>query len=308
MLFARKGVAGISDGGIEAGPADAGGDAGGGPIITCRRLAIVNLDNAYGNSMADVIVAKFKRAGETIVIRKVVRNELQSNYSAEASEIIALQPECMAVITYDDIATQFVRDFKAAPGYLPLEARGFFFIGTDGVYTSGFLTNSRENKADETSKNSAEGVYGTNPDTQPGTREYNEFRTIYSAYSPLKPAEDAPAFAANTFDAAILIALAVQKAGRTNDGVAIRNALREVATKNVGRSYSPAQVGDALIAARDGQGVNYKGASGDVDFDKDGNVTAGFIIWRATRDPVSKTIDYKTVARFPTPDLEDQLR
>lgn len=308
ILFARRGPNGL-DGGVDSGPpVDAGPDAAPGPVSSCNRMAIVNIDNAYGNSMADVIQQNFPKRGGTILLRKVVRNELQSNYSTEATEVIARNPDCLAIIAYDDIATQFVRDFRAAPGFPALEQRGFFFIGTDGVYTSGFLTNSRENKADETSKNSAEGVYGTNPDTQPPTREYNEFKTIYAAYAPLRANEDAPAFAANTFDAAVLIALAIQKAGNTTDGTAIRNALREVATKGGAGVYTPGDVGDALIAARDGQPVNYKGASGDVDFDESGNVTAGFIIWRALRDPVSKKVDYKTVARFPTPDLEAQLR
>lgn len=316
ILFARRGPAGLDGGVPEAGaPQDAGADAspdggGGGPISSCSKLAIVNIDNAYGNSMADVIEQNFPKFGGTIAIRKVVSTVVQSNYTAEASEVLGLEPDCLALIAYDDVATQFVRDVKLSTAYPPLEQRGFFIIGTDGVYTSGFLVNSREDKSVEVSPNTAEGVYGTNPDTQPVTSPaYNEFKTIFSAYSPLRPGEEAPAFASNTFDAAILIALAVQKAKDPKNGVAIRDALLSISSRgSKGRPFRPSEIGQALIAARDGQEFNYTGASGEVDFDADGNVTAGFIIWQAVRDPVSRLVDYKTVGRFAVEDLEAQIQ
>ena len=133
-----------------------------------------------------------------------------------------------------------MRDFKADPGYAALESNGFFFIGTDGVYTPGFLSASQSNPADPTSPSTAEGVYGTNPDTQPGTVEYEGFRTIYSSYYPLKATDDAPPFAANIWDAAVLAAFAIEKAGSATDHVAIRDALRDrLDAARAGRSRRP---------------------------------------------------------------------
>lgn len=305
LRFASRTPRGLVDGG--AAPVD------GGPPASCTKLAIVHVDNAYGNSMADVIEKNFpKQAGQPIAIRQKLSVALKDSYADEVGKVIALAPQCLALISYDDVAVPFVRDFKADNRYAALQKAGFFFIGTDGVYTDGFLTGGRQNPSDPTSPNIAEGVYGTNPDTQPGTKEYNEFRTLFASYSPLgrKPdntPQDAPAFSANTFDAAVLIALAIQRAGTATDRDAIRASLVEVATPP-GRPYTPAQLGEAFLAVRQGDDIDYKGASGAVDLEPNGNVKSGFIVWEAYRDPNSKKVDYRTVGRFTLEELTGQLK
>ncbi|HVH44356.1 MAG TPA: ABC transporter substrate-binding protein [Labilithrix sp.] len=281
----------------------------GGAASTCNRLALVYIDNAYGTSMAKVVADNFPKRG-TPGQRKVVSEheialEAASSYADIVPEIIAANPECLALITYEKAAAQFVRDFKSAPGYAALEQKGFFFIATDGVFTQGFLDLSRSDPSNEASPSTAEGVFGTNPDTQPGTTDYNAFRAIYSSYFPLAPGADAPPFAANTFDAAILIALAIQKAGSATDRLAIRDALKEVSRPG-GRPVSPAEIGDALVELRGGGDVDYKGASGNVDLQDNGNVAGGFIVWKAVRE--ESGVVYKTVTRFTTEELTEQLR
>lgn len=322
LLFAQRTPRGL---GIDAGPtspgptdagadtSDAGGEAGTSPgpspstPRSCSKLAIVNVDNAYGNSMADVIEQNFpKQGGQPIVARKRVSVVLAPGYADVASSIHELAPDCLALIAYDDVASQFVRDFKADARYAALVEKGFFFIGTDGFYTEGFLKRSRENAADPTSPNVAEGVYGTNPDTQPGTPEYNQFKTIYGSYFPIAEGKDAPAFTANTYDAAILVALAIQQAGTVEDRVAIRDALVAIANPP-GKSFGPSQLGEALQAIQQKQDIDYKGASGAIDLEANGNVKAGFIVWEAYRAP-DKTVDYRTVGRFSLEELVGQLQ
>jgi branched-chain amino acid transport system substrate-binding protein len=298
MLFAQKTPKGLGDGGA---PFDEAGVP-----VTCNKLAIIAIDNSYGSSMADVIAANWPKrgAGRTIVLRKTLPVDLVASYATEAAQLVAAKAECAALISYEKVAAQFVHDVKAAPGFKTLSDSGFFFIGTDGVFTPGFLELSRENRADEASPSTADGVFGTNPDTQPGTKEYNEFKTIYRSYFPELP--DAPPFTANTYDAAILIALAIQQAGTVTDHVAIRDALRKVSSD--GKPFTPAQVGDALLALRQGQDINYKGASGNVDLEANGNVKSGFIVWEAFRNPTTKKVDYRTVAQFTTEELLEQIK
>jgi ABC-type branched-subunit amino acid transport system substrate-binding protein len=299
MLFAQRTPKGLGDAGAPLNEA--------GAPVTCNKLAIINIDNSYGNSMAEVITTNWPKrgAGRTVVLQKKLAVDLAASYAPEASQLIATGAECAALISYEKVAAQFVHDVKTAPGYKTLSDKGFFFIGTDGVFTPGFLELSRDNRADETSPSTAEGVFGTNPDTQPGTKEYNEFKTIYRSYFPTLP--DAPPFTANTYDAAILIALAIQQAGTITDHVAIRDALRKVAT-GPGKPFTPAQVGDALLAIRQGQDIDYKGASGNVDFEANGNVKSGFIVWEAFRDAKTKKVDYRTVAQFTTDELLEQIK
>ena len=304
LRFAQRTPRGLGDGGAPV--------VDGGPIATCTKLAIVNVDNSYGNSMADVIEKNFpKRGGQPIVTRQKISVSLVDSYVDVVNKVMPLQPECVALIMYDDTAVPLVRDFKADARYATMEKNGFFFIGTDGVFTDGFLTGGRQNPADPASPNVAQGVFGTNPDTQPGTKEYNEFRTIYASYVPLgrKPdntPSDAPSFAANTYDAAVLIALAIQRSGTVSDRNAVRAALIEVANPP-GRPYTPAQVADALLAVRQGDDIDYKGASGAVDIEPNGNVKSGFIVWEAYRDS-NKKLDYRTDGRFTVDDLLEQLK
>lgn len=300
ILFATKTPRGLGDAGVSA--TDAGVPS------TCNRLAIVYLDNSYGQSMTKVIADNFPKrgAGRVIVSQNKIPLEAAASYQDKVDPIIKSDPECLALIAYEKAAAQFIKDFKAHPGYAALAQKGFFFIGTDGVYTQGFLEESRTDRADDTSPSAAEGVFGTNPDTQPGTTDYNAFRTLYASYFPLKPTDDAPPFAANTFDSAILIAFAIQKVGNVEDRAAIRDALKEVSRPG-GRPISPSEIADGLRELREGRDIDYKGASGNVNFADNGNVTAGFIIWEAARDTSNRVV-YRTVARFDSDQLMEQIQ
>lgn len=294
IRFAEIGPAGF-DGG--------GGHDGGASPGPCARLAVVHLDNAYGSSMADVVERRFpERSGGRVVLRERIPVADGTDYGPLLGRLFGLpEPaQCMALIAYDDVGTRFLAALEAHARWPALEAAGFFVIGTDGMYTDGFLFNGRRDPADPRSENVAVGVYGTNPDTQSGTKAYNEFRTIYASYFPLAQA-DAPPFTANAFDAAVLVALAVQRAGTTEDRRAIRDALRTVSSPP-GAPFSPAQLGLALRAARDGRELDYEGASGNVDLEASGNVRGGFIVWQVRRG-AEGTPGFVTVARFTEGDL-----
>jgi hypothetical protein len=175
-------------------------------------------------------------------------------------------------------------DLQPPPPDADLKARqselgsDFIVIGTDGVYTSGFITNGRTDKTDPDSGTVAEGVYGTNADTNPPTSEFADFKNLYNAYFPLAPGASPDAYTANTYDAAILAVLAILQAGTATDGVKIRDALYQVSKG--GTAFGPAQLSDAIQAILLGQDIDYKGASGNVDLDDTGNTISDYIVWK----------------------------
>lgn len=79
------------------------------------------------------------------------------------------------------------------------------------------------------------------------------------------------AYCANAYDGVVLLALAVQKAG-TKDGLELRDALRDVANPP-GEEVS--DVATALSLLKDGEDINYQGASGELTFDNYGDVLVG---------------------------------
>jgi branched-chain amino acid transport system substrate-binding protein len=281
-----------------AGPNGIGGDAGG--PVACSKMAIVYLSNTYGMSMKAVIEHSFpaKSQGGSIVTEQAVDVTVMPDYTTAITAITSSAPDCLVLIVYDDVADAFLEQFDQAisplpPGWSP----SFFVIGTDGVYTNKFIVDGRLDAADAGSSTVANGVYGTVPDTNPPTSEYNDFRNLYLAQFGLTPGEsDLDPYTANEFDAAILVALAIEQAGTTTDRVKIRDAYQQIGmvTSN---SYGPAQVLDALDAIRRGEAVHYVGASGNLALQPDGNVLTGYLIWNVVNG------QYQTIARIKAEDL-----
>ena len=266
------------------GPQGIAPDAGMGAV--CKKLALFYYTNTYGMAMAAVIkqVIKDKQPSVSIVANVTVDTSVKANYDAEIKTIVDARPDCLAMILYDDVGDVFMTNLNAAivpppPGWIPT----FFVIGTDGVYTDDFIVNGRQNRADPKSPTAADGVYGTNPNTNPGTTPYNDFKNLYLAQFPLAPGKtDLDAYVANQFDAAMVIALAIQQAGGTSDPVKLRDALYANGNGN-NKAYGPAELVSALAALERGDKIHYRGASGDLQFDVHGDVVAGYIVWRASK-------------------------
>jgi branched-chain amino acid transport system substrate-binding protein len=269
----------------------------------CRKLAIVHNDDSYGNPFSKAVQAAFTGGGGTITKDQPIPTDVKPSYAAEVTAALGGSPECMAIIVYDPAGDEFIRELKAAQKANPtLVAPGFFIIGTDGIYTSDLIVNGRTNKADPSSPTVVEGIYGTNPDPNPETTEYGDFKNLYLAQFSLEQAQsDLGGQVANFYDAAVLAALAVQKAGGTTDPVKIRDALFDVSRGGKARSakvYGPAKLGEALQALQKGEEINYTGASGDVDFDESGDVLGNYIVWKVENG------QFKTVDRITSGSLK----
>ena len=308
IQFAARTPRGLDpDGGVVIPTAIDGGSDGGagaGTIPTsCKNMGLAYINNPYGVSMGQFIKANFQKVVPGgVVVDEVLPLDATSSYQSFLDDLFTKMPvpDCLAIISYTDTGVEFVKEFNA-DRRRPTN-NGFFFIGTDGVFTQGFIDTALNDPTDPSKGASTQGVFGTNPDTNPGTSDYNAFKTLFSSYFPLAAGIDAPAFASNAYDAAILAALAIEKAGSATDRIAIRNALKDV-SRPPGRPVGPADVGVALTALRAGTDVDYKGASGSVDLQNDGNVLGGFIVWEVVNDPTMKKVVYRTVARFSQDDL-----
>ena len=123
-----------------------------------------------------------------------------------------------------------------------------------------------------------DGSKGTAPTGGPGTTSSQAWEASYIAEYGALPTVP---FVAETYDATICLALAAEAAGST-DGVAIRDALRQVCGGGGEIAVAGVEgVAAALAAVRAGNTVNYEGAATSVDWDANGDVLTGFIgIWQ----------------------------
>ncbi len=229
----------------------------------CSRLAIMHLDDAYGRPFGEAIEQQAP-AGIEVVARVGFADE-RPNYLDEVRQIRDAAPDCVALVAFHASGGAVLRDWVGL-GDTPEVT----WIGTDGIRDEGFVEAAGSPEA-------VDGVLGTAPITAPKSNAYNKFAGAYEATFG-KPPE---IFNGNQYDAAMLILLAVERAGSLH-GAAVRDALFSVSSPSDdgGRFYEPGQLGEALLALRDGQSVDYEGASGPVDLDAYGEVVSDYEIWR----------------------------
>lgn len=231
--------------------------------LECTRLAILHLDDDYGEPFGLGIEQAFRARGGTVAVRVPFVDELPS-YAAEVTRVRDAMPDCIALVAFPVSGGQIVRDWANLTS--PPDVK---WIGTDGVRAPGFVEEAGDPAL-------IDGFYGASPVVDPATPAYNDFASRFEAvfgYAPIP-------FSSNQYDAMALLGLAIARAG-TTDGPAVRDALREVASPPATRGVVRAgQLADGIADIRAGRDVDYDGASGDTNFDEYGNVVTQYEIWR----------------------------
>ncbi|HVL88048.1 MAG TPA: ABC transporter substrate-binding protein [Candidatus Thermoplasmatota archaeon] len=230
------------------------------------RVNILASNNAYGLGLAEAFKASFENQSSVPPrVSNIVTytdDPIQASYSAEVAQAFTGAPNAVFFVGYPGAAAVIMQDWWAnrqLPGY---DAQ---WIWSEGVYSQALVDDMRGRDID------VRGVTGTAPQS-PGDREAT-FNQAYRARF-----NEAPGlFASNTYDAVMVIALAIQKAGST-DGPAVRDAVRTIA-RAPGQEIGPGQWAQARQALANNTDINYQGASNEADFDQNGDVASAYIIW-----------------------------
>jgi branched-chain amino acid transport system substrate-binding protein len=122
-----------------------------------------------------------------------------------------------------------------------------------------------------------EGMIGVAPEAPEESEATRRFRGAYEARFGRLPALP---FIDAGYDAAFLLALAIQLAGST-EGLKIRDALYQVAGPP-GETILPGEWEKAKQLIANGLSIDYHGAAGSQDFDESGDVPGTFAVWRIT--------------------------
>lgn len=219
-------------------------------------LGMIVLNDAYGTGLEKVTKETFEGAGGTVVASEFF-NAGDTNFSAQISSVLAQDPDAIALITFDEVYT-----------ILPaLKDQGF---DTSKVY---LVDGNLKQFGDDLPPATLTGAKGTTPGPVLADDFQKRLNDVYAAewggtledYS----------YAAESYDAVILIALAALAANST-DAVDIATKLQEVS----GGSGDGEKATDFASAAQiilDGDVVNYDGASGPITFDDAGDPTEATI-------------------------------
>ncbi len=226
------------------------------------------LNNAYGVGFETVFVEEFEKMGGQVIDR-VKYDPQASTFNSEIEVAAQGNPDVIILISYPETGSLILKS----------------------AYEKGAMDNTEwllsEGLKDETLAESVgkdtqgnyiiAGFKGTAPDPTVTGPAYETFNDAYIA----KYGTETTTFTSNTYDAAAVIALAIEKAGSA-DGTAIRDNIRAVANPP---GVEVTDIGEGLRLIREGTDINYQGASGDVNFDINGDITTAYYAkWQVADD------------------------
>ena len=226
------------------------------------------LNNAYGVGFEKVFVEEFEKMGGQVIDR-VKYDPQASTFNSEIEVAAQGNPDVIILISYPETGSLILKS----------------------AYEKGAMDNTEwllsEGLKDETLAESVgkdtqgnyiiAGFKGTAPDPTVTGPAYETFNDAYIA----KYGTETTTFTSNTYDAAAVIALAIEKAGSA-DGTAIRDNIRAVANPP---GVEVTDIGEGLRLIREGTDINYQGASGDVNFDINGDITTAYYAkWQVADD------------------------
>jgi branched-chain amino acid transport system substrate-binding protein len=214
-----------------------------------EKVGFLTLQDPYGTGLFDNAKKSIEAAGGTVVANEEFAGGTK-NFSSQVAKVLAAKPDAIAVISFDEVKS-----------ILPELIKVQGFPATKVYLVDGNLANFDADFTDF----SVEGAQGT----LPGVLATDDFKkrlaTVNSKLTEF-------AYAAESYDATILIALAAAEAGKA-DGASIAAHLQDVSEGGVKvKTYA-----EGLAAIKAGKDIDYDGVSGPITFDANGDPTEAYV-------------------------------
>lgn len=216
-------------------------------------LGIIYLNDAYGSGLAKFTAEAFEAAGGTVVAEEMF-NEGDTSFDSQVNAVMAEKPDAIALITFEQIKT-------IAPVLIAAGATGDQLYLCDG------------NIADF-SKDFAPGLLEGAKGTYPGL-DASKLGDFNDRLLAVDPALTDFTYAAESYDALVLIALASYAANST-DPATFAKYLRQV-SGGAGDGEKVTTFADGAALLKEGKQIDYDGPSGPVTFDENGDPTEATI-------------------------------
>jgi branched-chain amino acid transport system substrate-binding protein len=214
-----------------------------------EKVGFLTIQDPYGTGLYENAKISVEAAGGSVVANEEFAPGTK-NFSAQVDKVLAAGPDAIAVISFDE-AKSILPELIKVKGFDP--SKLYLVDGNTGNYGEAFTDFS------------IEGAQGTIP----GVVATDETKAKWAGVNPdLKDF----AYAAESYDAVILIALAAI-AGGAADGATIKANLKAV-------SEGGEKVTDFATAVqmlKDGKDIDYDGLSGPITFDDNGDPTEAYV-------------------------------
>ena len=223
-----------------------------------QTLGLIVLNDSYGTGLAKYVTEAFEAAGGEVVANPTY-NTGDSNFDSQINEVLAQNPDAIALITFEEVKSILPSLFGKIP------AEKLYFV-------DGNLANFGE----EFPAGSLTGAKGTLPGLS--IDSIAAFTEALQAWNLENGGEELTEFsyAAESYDAVILLALASLAAGGETDGAAVAAKLQEVSggSGNGTKCTTFAECADIILS---GGVADYDGVSGPITFDEVGDPTEASI-------------------------------
>lgn len=224
------------------------------------KVSIIYVNNDYGQGLAESFTKAYEKLGGS-VLATAAYEQKQASYDAEISKAWADgSTHDLVLIGYPQNGETILRQSLEGAKF-----NKFFF--TDGMKSPVLIK--------DLGAKYLNGSLGTTPEARSDTPAAKYFANAYKKeYGELPPQP----YIDTAYDATYILALAAEKAGTTTDSTKIRDALREVANPPGAEIY-PGEWAKAVKLIKEGKDINWTGAAGDENFDKNGDVTGTYAEW-----------------------------
>lgn len=240
-----------------------------------QKLAIAVFNDEYGTSLRDVVSKTVSDAGATVVYgEKDTFDPSETNFASMVTAIKATNPDAVLVIAFDQ--TKALVKELAAQG---IDTHKLYMVDGNTADYSATLDPGL-----------LKGTTGTIPGAHASDAFQGRLKGIDSKLTDFT-------YAAETYDAAILAALAAQKGGKT-DGETVQKNLPAVSGASGGTACTTYK--DCLALVKEGKGIEYKGQSGIGPFNADndpGTANIGVYKFDQNNKPV---FDHPQEGKVPT--------
>jgi branched-chain amino acid transport system substrate-binding protein/neutral amino acid transport system substrate-binding protein len=234
-----------------------------------KTVSLLAVNNDYGNGLLASFMPAFERLGGTVVNKaKPIRYPPDASvFTSEVNAAFNGQPDAVLLIAYPETGSLILKT-AYQQGLLSGKTQ---VMATDGLKEAKLAELVGKNSAGQYI---AAGLMGTAASA--GGPAIADFQRLYTQTYQRPPKIYDP----NTWDAAAVLVLAAE-AAKTNTGAALKEKIREIANPP---GTAVTNVCQALTLIRQGQKVNYQGASGNLDFNTLGDVTGRYDVWTIAPD------------------------
>ncbi|WP_253446561.1 ABC transporter substrate-binding protein [Halomonas sp. Y3] len=213
-------------------------------------VAVTYVNNDYGRGLSEAFSEAFEAGGGTVA-ENLAHEDNRADYRSELGSLSASGADTLVVLAYADTSGQTVLRQAYESGMFTQ------YVGADGMVGDSLVQ--------AVGADVLEGMIATRPGSPdlPGTELFNEAAEAAGI-------DPSAVFAAQAYDAAFLVALAIEQNGSA-EREGLSAVLRSVASEP-GEIILPGEWEKAVELIAQGVEINYEGASGSHEFDENGDV------------------------------------